>query len=67
MNNQKSCQTCVFWDRVKQEYASRHPIGYCRRSAPMPGVKHPEPAAIFWPVTADKDWCGEHKPRVGNE
>lgn len=62
----------MFWD-VGRVTLGR---GECRRSAPHPlsiyesGHDDEETAeddyfkrTVFWPITANDDWCGEFKPK----
>lgn len=43
-----SCALCQFWSPVPDE--DGHQLGLCRR---LP------PAYEGWPMTMDRDWCGE--------
>lgn len=52
-----TCATCRFWD---SDGASRAGSGYCRKNTPTCG----ETVWGRWPVTAGRDWCGEHDEGV---
>ncbi|HEX8956214.1 MAG TPA: hypothetical protein VF798_08070 [Burkholderiaceae bacterium] len=52
------CGTCAF-----REYDKDIDGGFCRRYPPVVFMVDEEPAVIF-PVTEDKDWCGEFRRRT---
>lgn len=47
------CKTCKFWEFQKDLEA-----GLCHRLPPVVFMVEEDPATLF-PVTDDKDWCGE--------
>lgn len=63
----RSCGECEFWkagefDGMVDLDAS---YGNCRRTAPPPPSPLPErEEPMYWPVTEDRDWCGEFRPRT---
>lgn len=63
-----TCKTCPFWERETS------PVGQCRKSEPSNQWIlvnrstnyeriHRWEQRSSWPVTRDKDWCGEHPAR----
>jgi hypothetical protein len=63
------CETCRFWSA----HADNPGVGECRRHAPRAAVSAAlaDPDLdyhandVWWPVTIDLEWCGEHQPREG--
>ena len=58
------CANCRFWETMNNPVT----IGRCRRYAPRPvcekGIDS-ETVYAEWPLTADKDWCGEFQAQEG--
>jgi hypothetical protein len=65
----ETCAGCRFW-AADDDHAQ---VGECRRHAPRPAVSAAltDPDLdyhandVWWPVTVDVEWCGEHQPREG--
>lgn len=50
------CADCVFWLGKEFKPVVAIHLGHCHRYAPR------IPFSGSWPVTEDKDWCGEFVP-----
>ncbi len=51
----KACCTCAYWDVAGS-------VGLCRRRAPISylcGLSEDFEAVAGWPMTAERDWCGD--------
>ena len=59
------CEDCKFWIETGGTDAGL--VGECRRNAPAPILKEKPADSNFryahWPVTADKQWCGDFEKR----
>jgi len=64
------CDNCKFWRVTDEEDVdySRPVVGKCLRYAPSPSVtvvredeklKKIDYTHVFWPKTANTDWCGD--------
>lgn len=50
-----TCESCRFW------VGGEPGLGLCRRYAPRP---NPESTEIYWPTTAEYEWCGEYSAKA---
>lgn len=55
-----ACDTCLYWFGIGPGKCGEM-IGECRRYAPRatPGFEPGD--VIFWPLTEQHQWCGEHE------
>lgn len=67
-----TCSDCVFWKNTITPQQPGVPLqafpqgmGQCRRNAPIPIPAPPgmamQPGGVFWPVTFEHDYCGQHE------
>jgi hypothetical protein len=61
-----SCGACRFWRR---EGSRRAGWGQCRRLPPaLPAVRTDKLKLVgVWPVTEERDWCGEWRSAAGGD
>ncbi len=59
------CENCKYW--IETGGTDTGLVGECRRNSPSPILnENPANANIryaLWPVTADKQWCGDFEQR----
>lgn len=63
------CSGCVHWRAIEYRRPGGGDIGHgphrdpymgqCRRYAPRPTRQVDDLETVFWPLTAQDDWCGE--------
>ncbi len=52
------CKSCAFWESDTEIDG-----GFCRRQPPAVFMVDDEPASTF-PVTGERDWCGEFRRKT---
>jgi len=57
-----TCKTCPYWEHYDKD--EDVDVGLCRRLSPktrdMTELSAGTLETVWWPRTADFDWCGEH-------
>ena len=62
MADKPTCKTCPYWEHYDKD--EDVDVGLCRRLSPktrdMTELSAGTLETVWWPRTADFDWCGEH-------
>ncbi len=76
--SEANCVACRFWEsKLLESVAARgdyqhtpkilSDMGLCRLNGPKPWPdgkhSHPRHPRACWPMTSERDWCGEFQPK----